>query len=256
MGRTHWASRWIPAWTSTPERSLTRDTIGAMLTSDAGSVRTETTDRYLETIYYIEHEGDVPRPGRIAEWLGVSAPTVSVSLQRLARDGWVTVADDRSVHLSDAGRVAAACVVRRHRLVERWLTDVLGLDWATADREAAVLSHGVSDTVLDRLDEHLGRPTTCPHGNVIPGRRPPPGRPMRRLTELPEGVQSRVFRVSEVAEHEAPQLLGVLHDSGLVPDAHVAVRGREDGHLRLEVDGHAVVVSGAAAAAVWVESPP
>ncbi len=108
----------------------------------ATGARSEVTDRYLETIYYIEHEGDVPRPGRIAEWLGVSTPTVSVSLQRLARDGWIILAHDRSVHLSDAGRVAAAAAVRRHRLIERWLTDALGLDWATADREAAALSHG------------------------------------------------------------------------------------------------------------------
>ncbi|MHB8719736.1 MAG: metal-dependent transcriptional regulator [Candidatus Dormibacteria bacterium] len=221
----------------------------------AGTRRSEVTDRYLETIFYIEHEGEVPRPGRIAEWLGVSPPTVSVSLQRLARDGWVSLAGDRSVHLSDAGRVAAASVVRRHRLVERWLTDVLGLDWATADREAAALAHGVSETVLERLDEHLGRPATCPHGNVIPGRRPPRGRSMMRLADLPEGARSRVVRVSEVAEHDAPQLLAVLHDGGLVPEARVRVEGREEGRLRLEVDGHPVVVSDGVVAAVWVESP-
>jgi DtxR family Mn-dependent transcriptional regulator len=218
--------------------------------------RSEVTDRYLETIYYIENEGDVPRPGRIAEWLGVSAPTVSVSLQRLARDGWVTLAQDRSVHLSDAGRVAAAVVVRRHRLIERWLTDVLGLDWATADREAAALSHGVSEVVLERLDEHLGRPSTCPHGNVIPGRRPPRGRPMQRLTDLPAGVESRVFRISEVAEHNAPQLLAVLHDGGLVPESRILVVERGDGHLRLVVEGHPVMLSEGVAAAVWVESGP
>jgi DtxR family Mn-dependent transcriptional regulator len=227
-----------------------------MASIDVTAGRSEVTDRYLETIYYIENEGDVPRPGRIAEWLGVSAPTVSVSLQRLARDGWVTLAADRSISLSDAGRVAAAAVVRRHRLVERWLTDVLGLDWATADREAAALSHGVSEVVLERLDEHLGRPSTCPHGNVIPGRRPPAGRPMQRLLDLPTGVESRVFRVSEVAEHDAPQLLAVLHDGGLVPEARVTVREKADGRLRLVVDGHAAVVSDSAAAAVWVESPP
>lgn len=217
--------------------------------------RTEVVDRYLETIFYIEHEGDVARPGRIAEWLGVSPPTVSVSLQRLARDGWVGVAADRSVRLTDAGRVAAAAVVRRHRLVERWLTDVLGLDWATADREAAVLSHGVSEVVLERLDEHLGRPATCPHGNVIPGRRPPAGRPMVRLVDLPEEVESRVFRISEMAEHDAPQLLAVLHDAGLTPEAGVVVGQRAGGQLRLRVDGHPVVVSEAVAHAVWVESP-
>ncbi len=222
----------------------------------ARTTRSEVTDRYLETIYYIEHEGDVPRPGRIAEWLGVSAPTVSVSLQRLARDGWVSLAGDRSVHLSDAGLVAAAAVVRRHRLIERWLTDVLGLDWATADREAAALSHGVSEVVLERLDDHLGRPSTCPHGNVIPGRRPPAGRPMLRLTELPAGVESRVFRISEVAEHDAPQLLAVLHDGGVVPEAAILVVERADGRLRLVVEGHPVVLSDAVAAAVWVESGP
>jgi DtxR family Mn-dependent transcriptional regulator len=225
-------------------------------TAENGGARSEVTDRYLETIYYIEHEGDIPRPGRIAEWLGVSAPTVSVSLQRLARDGWVTLAPDRSVHLSDQGRVAAAAVVRRHRLVERWLTDVLGLDWATADREAAALSHGVSEVVLERLDEHLGRPATCPHGNVIPGRRPPRGRPMQRLTELPAAVESRVFRISEVAEHDAPQLLAVLHDAGILPEARVIIRERADGQLRLEVEGHPVVVSEGVADAVWVESAP
>lgn len=222
----------------------------------ATGARSEVTDRYLETVYYIEHEGDVPRPGRIAEWLGVSPPTVSVSLQRLVRDGWITLAHDRSVHLSDAGRVAAAAVVRRHRLIERWLTDVLGLDWATADREAAALSHGVSEVVLERLDEHLGRPATCPHGNVIPGRRPPRGRPMQRLTDLPAGVESRVFRISEVAEHEAPQILAVLHDGGLVPDSRIVVVERTDGQLRLVVEGHPVVLSEAVAAAVWVESGP
>jgi DtxR family Mn-dependent transcriptional regulator len=227
------------------------------VSSDAApSARSEVADRYLETIYYIENEGEVPRPGRIAEWLGVSAPTVSVSLQRLARDGWVTLATDRSVHLSDAGRVAAAAVVRRHRLIERWLTDVLALDWASADREAAALSHGVSEVVLERLDEHLGRPSTCPHGNVIPGRRPPRGRPMQRLAELPAGVESRVLRISEVAEHEAPQLLAVLHDGGLVPQARILVRERIDGQLRLDVEGHPVVLSDGVAGAVWVESGP
>jgi DtxR family Mn-dependent transcriptional regulator len=227
-----------------------------MSTPGPNTTRSEVADRYLETIYYIENEGDVPRPGRIAEWLGVSAPTVTVSLQRLARDGWVTVAEDRSVHLSDAGRVAAAAAVRRHRLIERWLTDVLGLDWATADREAASLSHGVTDVVLERLDEHLGRPSTCPHGNVIPGRRAPAGRPMQRLVDLPTGVESRVFRISEVAEHDAPHLLAVLHDGGVVPDAGILLVERADGQLRLEVEGHPVVLSEGVAAAVWVESAP
>ena len=107
-----------------------------MSNSEPSLQRSETTERYLEAIYYIEHEGEVPRPGRLAEWLGVSAPTVTVSLQRLARDGLIRIAGDRSVELTNCGAEAAAMIVRRHRIVERWMTDVLGLDWATADLEA------------------------------------------------------------------------------------------------------------------------
>ena len=134
-------------------------------------LRRETVEHYLETIFYIAHEGEVVRPGRIAEWQGVSAPTVSTTLQRLQRDGWVELADDRSVTTTAAGEALAAQVVRHHRLLERWLTDTLGLDWASADEEAQRLAPGLTDEVADRLAAHLGGPTTCPHGNVIPGQR-------------------------------------------------------------------------------------
>jgi DtxR family transcriptional regulator, Mn-dependent transcriptional regulator len=217
--------------------------------------RSETAERYLEAIYYIEHEGEVPRPGRLAEWLGVSAPTVTVSLQRLARDGWIHIAGDRSVELSDAGTEAAATIVRRHRIVERWLTDVLGLDWATADLEAAALTHGMSAIVLDRLDELLGRPATCPHGNVIPGRTPPEGRRLVRLIELADGEEARVARISEVAEHEGPQLLHILDQRGLVPGTTVGVVSRSPGTWQLRAGGEEMSVDLATARAIWVEAP-
>jgi DtxR family Mn-dependent transcriptional regulator len=218
--------------------------------------RTPTAERYLEAIYYIEHEGEVARPGRLAEWLGVSAPTVTVSLQRLARDGWVRAASDRSVELTESGSAAAADIVRRHRIVERWLTDGLGMDWATADREAAILAPGMSSTVLDRLDEHLGHPSTCPHGNVIPGRRPPKGRSLLRLVELQPGARAQVARISEVAEHEAPQLLSVLGAAGLVPGVEVEMRGAQDGHWRIAAHQDELELDQGVAAAVWVEAPP
>jgi DtxR family Mn-dependent transcriptional regulator len=217
--------------------------------------RSETSERYLEAIYYIEHEGEVPRPGRLAEWLGVSAPTVTVSLQRLARDGLVLIAEDRSVVLTEEGAVAAATIVRRHRIVERWLTDVLGLDWATADLEAAQLTHGMSDVVLDRLDDQLGRPTTCPHGNVIPGRTPPQGRRLVRLIDLADGEHARVARISEVAEHEAPQLLHLLDQRGLMPGIDVGVIDRSAAGWRLRAPHGEFSIDGSTASAVWVESP-
>jgi DtxR family Mn-dependent transcriptional regulator len=226
-----------------------------MSDNDPSLQRSETTERYLEAIYYIEHEGEVPRPGRLAEWLGVSAPTVTVSLQRLARDGLVRIAGDRSADLTEAGGDAAARIVRRHRIVERWLTDVLGLDWATADLEAQQLTHGMSEVVLDRLDDQLGRPTTCPHGNVIPGRTPPQGRRLVRLTELADGERARVARISEVAEHEAPQLLHLLDQRGIMPGIEVGVVARTAAEWLLEAGHGEFSIDPSTAAAVWVESP-
>jgi DtxR family transcriptional regulator, Mn-dependent transcriptional regulator len=215
--------------------------------------RSETADRYLEAIYYIQHEGEVARPGRLADWLGVSAPTVTVTLQRLARDGWIDVAADRSAELTKAGAEAAAAIVRRHRIVERWLTDVLGLDWATADREAAALAHGISAVVLERLDSHLGKPATCPHGNVIPGRRPPKGGNLTRLVDLTPGQVARVARISEVAEHEAPQLLGLLDQRGLVPGTVVTVLDDSGARPRIRIGNVETIVDSQVARAVWVD---
>ena len=217
--------------------------------------RSETTERYLEAIYYIEHEGEVPRPGRLAEWLGVSAPTVTVALQRLARDGLIRIAGDRSVELSEDGAAAAALIVRRHRIVERWLTDVLGFDWAAADREAQSLSHGMSAVVLERIDEVLGRPATCPHGNLIPGRTPPSGRRLVRLVELADGDRARVARISEVAEHEAPQLLHLLDERGIGPGIEVGVVARSSSGWTLTAGGVTMAVDPATARAIWVEAP-
>ena len=216
--------------------------------------RSETTERYLQAIYYIDHEGEVPRPGRLAEWLGVSAPTVTVSLQRLARDGLISIAGDRSVELTESGADAAATIVRRHRIVERWLTDILGFDWATADLEAQSLTHGMSALVLERIDESLGRPTTCPHGNVIPGRTPPQGRRLVRLVELEDGDQARVARISEVAEHEAPHLLHLLDERGIVPGIDVGVVSRSTSGWDLTASGAKVSVDPATARAIWVEA--
>lgn len=222
---------------------------------DQPAHHSETAERYLEAIYYIEHEGEVPRPGRLAEWLGVSAPTVTVSLQRLARDGLIRIAGDRSVELTDSGAEAAAIIVRRHRIVERWMTDVLGLDWATADLEAQTLAHGMSVTVLDRLDEQLGRPLTCPHGNVIPGRNPPSGRRLVRLVDLADGESARVARISEVAEHEAPQLLRLLDQRGIVPGIEIRVVARASAGWTVRAGGSGeMTIDPGTARAVWVEA--
>ena len=218
----------------------------------AESQRSETVDRYLETIYYIGHEGETARPGRLAEWLGVSAPTVTIAIRRMARDGWVVVAPDRSVHLTDNGHRVAGEIVRRHRIVERYLTDVLGLDWATADAEAANLAHGVSDIVLDRIDAHLGHPVKCPHGNLIPGQVPPKGGKLTRLVDTAAGVPVRCARISEVAEHEAPQLLRKLAGYQIVPGCELQVVEITDKSISVTVNSEPYAIDFDVARAVWV----
>jgi DtxR family transcriptional regulator, Mn-dependent transcriptional regulator len=178
--------------------------------------------RYLEAIYYMWSEGEALRSARLADWLGVSRPTVTIALRRMARDGMVRLTRSKEIELTPAGMAQAESIVMRHRIMERWLTDALGLDWVTADEEAARLEHAVSGVVEKRLYEVLGRPRTCPHGNPIPGHSKAVPRE-KRLAELPAGAQAAVTRVSEVAEREAPRLLAYLFDRGLTPGRQLKV---------------------------------
>jgi DtxR family Mn-dependent transcriptional regulator len=223
---------------------------------DAGPLATSTTvDRYLESIYCIEGEGETVRPSRLAVWLGVSAPTVSVALQRLSRDGWIDVAEDRSVVLTPAGQVAASAIVRRHRVLERWLVDVLAFDWATADVEAEGLAVAFSDAVVDRLDRSMGLPTTCPHGNPIPGRAPGYGE-LVALASLQPGVAAPIRRISEVAEHEARALLTTLADHGIEEGSVVEVLGAPTADtLSVRCADDRFELPTPAAGWIWVELP-
>ena len=217
------------------------------------SAHTATVDRYLEAIYCIAAEGEVVRPGRLAYWLSVAPPTVTNALARLRRDGWVELGEDRSVSLTDAGRETATALVRRHRILERWLTDVLGLDWASADLEAERLSSSISEEVVDRIDLSMGSPSTCPHGNVIPGRVAPYGA-LVALAELAPGTAAVVRRVSEVAEHEAPTLLTTLAAHAIAEGTPVTLVGvGEDTSLTVRVGDRAFSLARAAAASIWVE---
>lgn len=223
-------------------------------TANDGALRPETVKHYLETIFYIQFEEDRVRPGRIAEWLGLRPPTVSVTLHRLERDGWIHVESDRTVSLTDEGMALASGVVRVHRLLERWLTDVLGFDWATADNYAQEIAPGMSDAVADRLDEHLGHPATCPHGNVIPGKKAPYGK-LVSLAELPPGAKARVRRISEVAEHDAPDLLRRLDGHGLVTGAEVVVAADEssDDAVTVDIGDRTMALGISTAHLIWVE---
>lgn len=129
----------------------------------------DATEEYLETILEIEEEGITPIRARLVERLEISAAAVSETVQRLENNGFVQLQDDRSIHLTPKGRKLAISIVRRHRLAERLLTDIIGLEWEKVHREADRWEHAISADVEERLVELLGDPATCPHGNPIPG---------------------------------------------------------------------------------------
>jgi DtxR family Mn-dependent transcriptional regulator len=219
----------------------------------ANSGPSEVVSHYLEAIYYIRNEGEAVRSARLADWLGVSRPTVTVALRRMSRDGMVRLNARKEVELTSKGRRMAEAIVRRHRIMERWLTDGLGLDWVTADMEAARLEHAVSDVVEKRLYEVLGRPATCPHGNPIPGYSEAAPNELR-LTDVQAGARASISRVSEVAEREAPLLLAYLHERKLVPGQVISVV-EVDGvgrTVRVKAGAREVTLSRETAAKLWV----
>jgi DtxR family Mn-dependent transcriptional regulator len=216
---------------------------------------TSTVDRYLESIYCIDGEGEAVRPGRLSQWMGVSPPTVTDALRRMERDGLIAISEDRSVELTLAGRERATSIVRRHRILERWLTDVLGLDWAVADEEADRLSSAMSDLVVEQIDSSMGAPHTCPHGNPIPGRQPDYGT-LVPLVTVPDQTSVKVRRISEVAEHEARPLLKRLSAVGIKEGSDVAIVSRDgtDGDLTIVVDAMSSALPVEAARWIWVDA--
>jgi DtxR family Mn-dependent transcriptional regulator len=187
----------------------------------------ETTDAaadYLMTIRYMGFEGQPVIAARLAERMKLSPPTVSAMVNRLVREELLRVDEQtRSLELTDAGRGAAERTFRRHALAEWLLTEVIGLGWAQADEEAHHLQHALSDVVTDRIDELLGRPPTCPHGNPIPRNGRTPARPAGKpLSEAQAGTDVTVLRVTEEAEEDA-RLLTFLQEHHVRPGRVFAV---------------------------------
>ena len=216
----------------------------------------EVVSRYLEAIFYMWSEKEPLRSARLADWLGVSRPTVAVGLRRMTRDGLVRMNGRKEIQLTPRGMRTAESIVRRHRIMERWLTDGLGLDWVTADEEAARLEHAVSEVVEQRLYEVLGRPATCPHGNPIPGHSQAVPNEVR-LSSLRTGDRASLTRVSEVAEREAPLLLSYLHQRDLTPGREVRVLEADEvgKTLRVRVADRDVTLSHETASKVWAVRP-
>jgi DtxR family transcriptional regulator, Mn-dependent transcriptional regulator len=218
-------------------------------------VPTIPTENYLIAIQTLHDDGIRCIPARIAEIVGVSPPTVTEALKRMARDGYIAPTHDPEVELTDAGRELVAALMRRHRIVERWLTDALGLDWASAHEEAHRLEHAISDTVAERLWASIGYPDGCPHGNPIapPGEPPPDRGPVLRLRDVPDGEPVALVRISELAE-DHHDLMNFYEEKGFRPRVRLTITDRAPLHgpLTVDLDGRPVAISEDLAAFLWV----
>src|SRR3954467_15042435 len=151
--------------------------------------RSPAVEDYLETIFELEESGIPPMRARLVERLGISAPTVSETVARLEREGYVTLDDQRVLRLTGQGLSAAPAVMRRHRLAERLLVDVLKVPWHQVHEEAHRLEHAISETLEEHLVRLLGDPATCPPGNPIPGSaNTAPAGPVAPLASTPAGT--------------------------------------------------------------------
>ncbi|MEU1208682.1 iron dependent repressor, metal binding and dimerization domain protein [Nocardia sp. NPDC056611] len=205
----------------------------------------DTTEMYLRTIYDLEEEGVTPLRARIAERLEQSGPTVSQTVARMERDGLLNVAGDRHLELTEKGRAMAVAVMRKHRLAERLLVDIIGLEWENVHAEACRWEHVMSEEVERRLVEVLNHPTTSPYGNPIPGLDelgidPAAGSEEKlvRLSDLPAG-QAQAVVVRRLSEHiqTDPETINQLRQAGVVPDARVTVENKP-GAVVISVPGH------------------
>lgn len=225
--------------------------------SQQAGTATAKVEEYLETIYNMAMEGEVVIGARLAEKFRVAAPSVTEMLKRLVRDGYVEMDDRRQVTLTAQGEELAEAVLRRHRLTERFLVDMLGMEWHRVHEEACRLEHFISGAVEQRVVASLGNPTTCPHGNPIPGyvdaKNYLANQRALRLSQADPGVPVRIVCISEVVEDEE-ELISYLNEKELKP-GHLLRLARHDeagASVLLEVADRTVAIAERVASKIWV----
>lgn len=205
----------------------------------------------LKAIYRLAKDGDDAQTGALAEHLGVAPATATASVKRLAERGFVDHRPYRGVELSPTGRFAAVGAIRRHRIVERFLSDICGYAWNEADRLAGTFEHDLPQEVEDRLFAALGRPTTCPHGFPIPeaqGDRIPH---MASLDDLAVGEGG----VVAISGSTSPDVLEFLESLGVRPGVRVELVGRHpfDGPVVVAVDGRELTIGERIARQIYIQ---
>ena len=206
-------------------------------------------EEYCEAIFELQEDSVNVIQARIADRLEISRPAVSEMIHRMAAEGLITL--ETTIRLTAAGQALAEAVVRRHRLAERLLTDILGLSWSTAHAEAGKWEHVISDEVEAALTRVLGAPTTCPHGNPIPGSDYSAPDTVA-LDQLPDGASFTVSRIPEELEF-AEGMLDFLEENLLCPGAGgVVTESIEDGRRVVEIEGRTVTVGSFASGRILV----
>ena len=208
---------------------------------------------YLGAIYDLGGSGKPVIGARLVKYMKLSAPAVTEAIQRMIQAGYVRFSRNKEVTLTKKGKALAEVMARRHRLLERWLTDVLGLDWMDAHEEAHRLEHALSPKVEDRLASMLGMPSTCPHGNPIPGMTKPSRVALFPLNQAGEGTTVTVERITEEAEADR-KLMEHLWRHGVRPGTRMKIQEVAPwaGTITARRDGKTIVLGLAAAGKIWV----
>jgi DtxR family transcriptional regulator, iron-dependent repressor len=207
-------------------------------------------EEYLQSLFWL-HEAGLPMTGaNVARAMQLSAPTVHEMIGRLERDGYVTRGQDRSIAFTDAGEAHAEDVVRRHRLIERFLTDVLGVPWDEVHEEAERLEHAMSPTLEERMLAAIGDAKTCPHGHPIAAGTRIAGVP---LADVALGARVRILRF----ENEAEDLLRYLKASGIEPGMEGTLAAHDEHEVVVETpDGLRCALTPSVAETVSVTADP
>jgi DtxR family Mn-dependent transcriptional regulator len=182
---------------------------------------TPTIEDYLAILYVMERDGEEVVAARLAESLEVAPPTVTVTLRRMERDGWIAIDPNKGIYLTKAGCEAASSVIRRHMLTEWMLARMLKVPWSRVHAEADQLEHSISDEIEDQMRANLDDPQTCPHGNPLPGYEHIAA-DWLPLTGVSAGEKVIIRRIHETAE-DNPELMQFLETNGMVPGAQAEV---------------------------------
>jgi DtxR family transcriptional regulator, iron-dependent repressor len=216
---------------------------------------TEKMREYLEVIYYLAVRHEPVIGARLAEWMHVTPPTVTNIVQRMEDQGYIARDGRGEIRLTEEGFTLAEAMVKRHRILERFLVDVMGVPWHLIHEEAVRLEHALSPTLEARIEALVGHSTTCPHGNPIPGSGAIYGGDTR-LDEAPIGRKFTLLRIVEEAEEDS-DLMRYLQTNELTPGAQFEVADRSSSYgITLHHDGQIITLSPQIAAQLWGTAEP